>query len=63
MTIKIAQEPDIVLTTEEYEKYAEEYRIAFMNYAGTPPSFETWVRSKKTMNEGRQLLTETEWFL
>jgi hypothetical protein len=57
MAIKIVDEqPDIQLTSDEHMRLLSEYRKAFMSYAGTPPTFESWVRSRvvtesKLLNE------------
>lgn len=56
MAIKIIPDgPDISLTENEAAKLLAEYRQAFMFYAGTPPTFESWVRTRKA-----GLLNETE---
>ena len=48
MTIHIVDEkPDIYLTRDQYDRLLAEYNQAFMFYSGTPPSFESWVRSKQ----------------
>jgi len=55
MAIKIIDEqPDIHLTASEHARLQDEYRKAFMFYAGTPPTFESWVRSQR-ISEGKLL--------
>lgn len=47
MAIKIIEDgPDITLTRSEYNRLYAEYSKAFMLYAGTPPTFEEWVRER-----------------
>lgn len=58
MAIKIVEGPTIELTAEEYNRYSAEYEKAFMFYSGVPPTFEEWVRQKKSVNESKQLLNE-----
>ena len=50
MAVKIIEDegPDIYLTGAEYARLMDEYQQAFMFYAGTPPTFEQWVKSKGT---------------
>jgi hypothetical protein len=38
--------PDIFLTADEYARLKDEYQKAFMFYAGSPPTFEQWVRQR-----------------
>lgn len=48
MAIKIIDEgPDIHLTASEHARLLDEYQKAFMFYAGTPPTFESWVRGRQ----------------
>lgn len=44
MAVKIIKEPDVYLTQSEYNRLMAEYHKAFSMYAGTPPTFEEWVR-------------------
>lgn len=48
MAIKIIEEPggDVYLTPSEYARLHAEYEKNFMFYAGTPPSFERWVKDR-----------------
>lgn len=46
MSVKIIDEPTIILTAEERDKYAHEYRNAFQFWSGHVPSFETWLRRR-----------------
>lgn len=43
MAIKIIKKPDVYLTATQLRRYQEQYRQAFMMYAGIPPDFEEWV--------------------
>lgn len=58
MTIRIVPDgPDIELTESEYARLRGEYAKAFSHFAGIPPTFEEWVRSRK-----QKLLNETRVF-
>jgi len=46
MTIHIIPEPDVTLTQSEYDRYQAEYHKAFSFYAGTPPTFASWVAGR-----------------
>jgi hypothetical protein len=61
MTIIITNpEPDIRLTSEDYNRYLQEYSEAFRMYSGPRPSFEDWVRKKLNLTEDKkQLLNES----
>ena len=60
MTIISPQEPPIIITPEEKEKYLHEYRQCMSYYSGPQISFEVWLRSKlKEKSEPiKMLLTE-----
>jgi hypothetical protein len=49
MAIKIIKEPAIYLTSAEEEHLRGQYQSETRNWYGVtpPPSFETWVRSRK----------------
>ena len=49
MTIRIIEDgPEIAMTRSEHNRLMAEYAEAFMFYAGTPPTFEDWVRQRGT---------------
>jgi len=54
MAIKIIDQPDIHMTASEHQRLLAEYQRAFSFYAGTPPAFEDWVRSR-SLKEGTLL--------
>lgn len=47
MAIIIQDDPDVILTPSELARYQREYEQAYSMYAGTPPSFNSWVARKK----------------
>jgi len=48
MAIKVTDsEPDVHVTADELRRYQDEYQKAFMFYAGTPPSLESYIRDKQ----------------
>ena len=51
--IRIIKEPDVHLTEDEYRRLLAEYRQNFSFYAGTPPTFESWVRQRQQRQGGR----------
>ena len=53
VSIKIIDEPVLHLTADEYARYMDEYRKAFMFYAGTPPTFESWVVRQRASLKSR----------
>lgn len=53
MAIIITDEPDVYMTKDEHARLSTEYQQAFMMFAGTPPSFETWVLRKRQDNKRR----------
>jgi hypothetical protein len=59
MGIEIIKTPTIHLTQSQLNRYREEYRRAFMMYAGTPPDFEEWVIARGAIQETRTLWSLT----
>ncbi len=52
MAIKIVDnEPDVVVTESELRRYKDEYKRDYAMYAGSPPSLEDYIRSRKAMSE------------
>jgi len=54
MSIKIVKQPDVHVTESELRKYQDEYKNAYMFYAGTPPTLEEFIRRKKAAKEFHQ---------
>lgn len=48
MAIIVVDEPDVYVTRSELERLRQEYALAFTHYTGIPPSFEEWVRQRKS---------------
>lgn len=47
MSIRIIKKRDVHVTESEFVRYGDEYRKAYMHYAGTPPSLEDFIRSRQ----------------
>lgn len=47
MSVKIIPDPDVFLTESEYARLLDEYNRAFSFYAGTPPTFASWVAQRR----------------
>ena len=49
--IVVDKEPDVHVTEAELRRYTNEYRKAYMFYAGTPPTLEEFIRRKKNAKD------------
>jgi hypothetical protein len=47
VAIKIVEEPDVVLTADEAQRYRYDYSRAYSYYAGPVPTFESYCRRRK----------------
>jgi hypothetical protein len=48
MAIKIIEEPDVHLTGDELARFTADYQRDYMFYSGTPPTFESYCRGRKS---------------
>lgn len=51
MSIRIQEEPEIVITQAQHEAYYDEYQKSRQFYAGPSVSFETWLRGRLKQKE------------
>lgn len=56
MTIRIIDEtPDVYLTQDQYNRFLAEYQQAYMFYAGTPPTLESYIRRRQSEKRAQLL--------
>ncbi|GEM_PF-4389128 len=52
MSIRIVEEPEIVLTRSEHDRLHQQYEMTHRYWSATvpPPTFEEWLRMSRQLN-------------